>query len=71
MDTEEALKAARREYYRKYRQEHAEQLHAYHKAYYAAHKDKCRQAAKAWRDANKEKVREYNRRYWMKKAGAQ
>lgn len=71
MITEEAVKAARREYYRKYRQEHAEQLHAYNKAYYAANKEKCREAAKAWRAANKDKIREYNRRYWIKRAGEQ
>lgn len=70
MYTEEAVKAARREYYRKYRKEHAEQLHAYNKAYYEAHKEKCKEAAKAWRAANKDKIKEYNRRYWIKKAGS-
>ena len=67
---DEAIKEAKREYYRQYRKKNADKLRAYAAEYRAAHKEECRAAAKKWRAANKDKVQAINRRYWLKKAGA-
>lgn len=53
MTEEEKIKAARREYQRKYRRENAKRIQEYHKA---------------WRDKNKDKVTAINRKHWLKKA---
>lgn len=50
--TEDA-KQARREYQKKYKRQNAERINAYNRA---------------WRKANPEKTRQYNERYWNKKA---
>lgn len=57
----------RKEYFKKYYQEHKEankaRVKAYSKAYYQANKDKVKAYNKAYHEANKEQYREYQRDY--------
>lgn len=53
---DEAAKEARRQYYREYAKLNRKRLN---------------EAQKRWRQANPEKVREYDERYWKRKAEAE
>lgn len=41
---------------------------AHRRAYYAANREAAAAANRKWRQAHPEKVKEYNNRYWEKKA---
>lgn len=52
-DTASIIKDAKREYYKKYREQN---------------KDKLNQYQREYREQNKDKIKEYNYNYWLRKA---
>lgn len=62
--TPEQKRAYKREYYRKYRETHREQLREWHRNYYKEHPEQCRAYSKRWATKNPEKVKELRANYW-------
>jgi hypothetical protein len=54
-----------KEYIKRYRKEHAEELRAYRREYYARHKEKMNTAHRKWYSENKEKMALYKKK-WLK-----
>ena len=63
---EEAL-LMRREYQKRYREKHKEEISEYKKKYAKNNRNKINAYAREWSKGNKEKIRQYNARYWQKK----
>ena len=57
----------RKEYLKKYREEHKEQFKEYQKKYIQSRKDSYNAYQREWRAKNKDKVRQYSLTYWNKK----
>ena len=68
--TEQEIKI-KKETMKKYREEHKEQFKEYQKRYNEKHKKEILEKQKAWRKRNPEKIKEYNQKYWEKKAISQ
>lgn len=60
---DEVEREREREYYRKYRAGHREELNEYNRKYYAAHKQERDEYARKYRAENREKILEYGRKY--------
>ena len=81
MIDDEQARAARYEYFREYRRKNRERLNAYRRewerknhdkrqAYREANKDRINAYQRKWRKEHPAKCREYERRYWRKRAEA-
>ena len=63
----EKARELRREYLKKYREDHKEQFKEYQKKYIQSHRNSYNAYQKEWRKNNKEKIRQYTSNYWNKK----
>lgn len=61
-------KIIRKEYLKRYREEHREQFKEYQKKYISTHKEKYNSYQRKWRKNNKDKVKQYSLTYWNKKS---
>ena len=71
MELSEAAKEARREYMRKWRQEHREHVVEYQRKYAKDHRERANDYARAGRRKNLEKAAASQKRYWEKKLAQQ
>lgn len=56
----------RRDYFRRYQEEHRDKISAYDHRYYKAHREKRLAQACLWQQGNPEKISAYNRRWYEK-----